>query len=638
MRAGTSCGSGARTMAMRALRIALSVEAILLGTEWLNRGAGAPLFRPAVDMAGFALDLLRWPLDNPLVWFGNYCLIAIIVLFATAVVGRLRWGTISAAAVLSMLAMASRQKIAIMGEPLFPRDLRLAGFAVEFVWSQMTLWHAAMAASVVVLLGLLVIRARRIDRACSPVRQLSLHSRIAIAAAGFLVLGSCWLMPLPGVRPLIAMHDQRPGQRHLMGPAYYAWYYHRGFALAFAQYLRTQEQAPPRGYDAQTIASIAADLANAPVAPTRTLVRPSIIVWLSESFWDPALLPGVTITPDPIRNFREICREGRRVDLVVPVFGGGSSHTELEFATGISHAYVPISFGGFLELVDLPTPSIARLFTQRGYRALAYCAGLGDLFREPQAFPLLGFEDYVYVPAADSAPGMRLPVSDAEFTGQVINAIEQSSRPVFMFAASRQGHSPYVPSLYRYYDIDVKHHITPEAASIVKVYSQSMYAADHALRALIEHFRSSAKPVVIVFYGDHLPPLESVYRETGFLDPAGESPEPVGRLRKYTTPALLWTNTQIPLPEMDTPVSPGVLMSRVLHAIGIEHPFYTTLLGRVGQLTPAISPHVTVTADGQAHLVPPEDPVLHQYNLLGYDLLFGQRYSLPSLFPECAAQ
>ena len=58
---------------------------------------------------------------------------------------------------------------------------------------------------------------------------------------------------------------------------------------------------------------------------------------MSESFWDPTKLPGVTITPDPIPTMREL----RSGSMFSPEFGGMTANIEFEALTGFSNAFLP---------------------------------------------------------------------------------------------------------------------------------------------------------------------------------------------------------------------------------------------------------------------------------------------------------
>ncbi|TIS73264.1 MAG: hypothetical protein E5W99_25970, partial [Mesorhizobium sp.] len=71
-------------------------------------------------------------------------------------------------------------------------------------------------------------------------------------------------------------------------------YASNGFALAFALNVPMAHVSAPPGYSEKTMDAIA----RPGVAASVPDQKPDIIVVMSESFWDPTELPGVSIKPD----------------------------------------------------------------------------------------------------------------------------------------------------------------------------------------------------------------------------------------------------------------------------------------------------------------------------------------------------
>ena len=109
-------------------------------------------------------------------------------------------------------------------------------------------------------------------------------------------------------------------------------YAFNGFTLAFALNLPMANVPAPAGYSAEAIG----DIPGFPAASVPA-DKPDIIIVMSESFWDPTKLPGVTITPDPIPTVRET----RSGSMFSPEFGGMTANIEFEALTGFSNAFLP---------------------------------------------------------------------------------------------------------------------------------------------------------------------------------------------------------------------------------------------------------------------------------------------------------
>ena len=64
--------------------------------------------------------------------------------------------------------------------------------------------------------------------------------------------------------------------------------------------------------------------------------KPDVIMVMSESFWDPTLLPNTKLTPDPIPTVRKT----RSGSMFSPEFGGMTANVEFEALTGFSNAFL----------------------------------------------------------------------------------------------------------------------------------------------------------------------------------------------------------------------------------------------------------------------------------------------------------
>jgi hypothetical protein len=103
--------------------------------------------------------------------------------------------------------------------------------------------------------------------------------------------------------------------------------------------------------------------------------------------------------------------------------------------------------------------------------------------------------------------------------------------------------------------------------------------------------------------------------------------------RKYTTPAMIWTNTSLRIPEIAPEVSSPAVVRATMQMLGIEHPFYTGLLGEVVRQCPAFSPELAILPDGSLKPTVPDTPAFHDYETVSRALLSGQP-APKQLFPE----
>lgn len=625
--APAACRPGRVVRILRATAPLLTALLVLLEIEWFNRTASSPYLLPLEKTKAF-LDACHDLASTPLAWALNYALILGLVLLLAAILGRLRWASALMLIVFLLLGISHREKFQATREPVLWWDLRFAvPVALACLQFLPRIYFAIAGALATAAIVCWWRRGRGRGRKRLRVRH-PLRTRIHWACAGLLLLAGtiAVLVHPPAVLASTLILPDGPN----------AWasphtYQQRGLTLCLAMQGAQPAALPPADYSQATVDRIRREQ-EIPLAFPSPENAPDVILWLSESFFDVAELPGVRVIPDPLKNFRQIAAEGKQGSLLVPVFGGMTACTEYEMLTGMSHAYTPAGLCEYREFVDHPLPTIPRLFADNGYHTIAVSACIGSVFREPTIMPLLGFDEYFEdVPFAKQRGNW---VSDASLTSFVMSTVDASPQPIFLLARSMQAHMPYTASEYPSYDVRVEGGLPLSASHTLRSYAQSIHDADLALRTLVDHFRHSRRKVVIIFFGDHLPPMPDVYDATSFLEPPS-MPKATQELRQHTTPLLLWTNSSIPLPALPAhPISSPMMMSRLLSSMGVRHPFYTGMLGKVADTAPAISTNVSVSPDGTPSLDLPRSQIVADYATLCHDVLVGNRYSIGTIFAD----
>ena len=173
--------------------------------------------------------------------------------------------------------------------------------------------------------------------------------------------------------------------------------------------------------------------------------KPDIIIVMSESFWDPTKLPGVTITPDPIPNVRAL-RSG------YDVLAGIRRHDRQYRIRGADRLFQRLP-----AVWQHPLPAIC-----------AHADALaGDV---PEERGLSGRAPSIPAPTGSGTAARSMPISasttssrkrtlpplekrgplasDAAMTDEIIREADASDEPLFFFAVSLQNHGPYEPNRY----------------------------------------------------------------------------------------------------------------------------------------------------------------------------------------------
>jgi len=555
--------------------------------------------------------------------------VALFVLILTAldaIFGRLHQGVLLLGPVALALAATAHQKANYLGDPLYPADF-LYGKQIMELLPLLARERVGTAALIVVICAVLAL--------LIPMAWIGWRRR------GRAIRGNARIMRLAITLPLLAVFAS------VMDYANYSWtrdrlwispmmwdqkenYAHNGFTLAFALNMPMANVAAPEGYSKGAIDKLAAPDVVAAVPAE----QPDIIVVMSESFWDPTRLPGVTLTPDPTPAIRAT-QSGH---VFSPEFGGMTANVEFEALTGFSNAFLPYGSIPYQQYVRKPVPTLASFLKSEGYETRALHPFTGWFWNRSQVYEWFGFETFE---SEETLPVMEkrgLLVSDKALTEEIITEAEEAKDPLFLFAVSLQSHGPYEPNRYPSNSIKVAGVSDKWARGSIATFAEGMKDADQGFQRLIEWAEKREKPTVIAFFGDHLPPLGPAYVATGFLpDNVAPRNAPTPDMLRYReTPLVVWSNRKGAARDIGT-VSPSFLPLLVLRQAGIEHPYYTGVLGDVFDRYRVVDRHVLIGVDGKDFpgwtRDDKADPAIRQLRLLQYDIIFGKQHGRERFFP-----
>jgi phosphoglycerol transferase MdoB-like AlkP superfamily enzyme len=370
-----------------------------------------------------------------------------------------------------------------------------------------------------------------------------------------------------------------------------------GFVGAFSINIASFSIQRPYGYSEAALKDALGRYSAVPPSPDFN--DPDIIIILSESFWDPRLLPGTTIEPGPMENFdmlssRENAHSGM---LVVPAYGGGTIRTEFEILTGLSVDALPSGVVPY-NILRKPIGSYVSHYKDMGYDAIAIHPYLARFYSRNRALPYLGFD--IYHGEADLAkiPEVEIIrrggwVSDETFVNYIkyfLNEAEKNSgAPLFLFGITMENHQTYRYKYdWREFDITAYNpYLSESDLHNYQNFTQGIYNADKALGSLAEFIDGRNRPTVLVYFGDHLPSLGpnfSAYLDTGFVENAWDR---ASRKKLYSTPFIIYAN--FPLNHEAAPygtISSYDLLNITAKLIGAGQTSYMSYLDALREILP----------------------------------------------------
>ena len=134
---------------------------------------------------------------------------------------------------------------------------------------------------------------------------------------------------------------------------------------------------------------------------------------------------------------------------------------------------------------------------------------------------------------------------------------DQLRDPFFLFTVTLQGHGPYEANRYAKNTIKVEGNLPLADRQVLETYAQGVKEADDSLKMLMDWAKERDRETIIVLFGDHLPPLNTVYPNTGYMNDVTASRKgPVGQMKaQHETPLVVWSNKTGPVKDIGTILS-----------------------------------------------------------------------------------
>ncbi|MCL2164193.1 MAG: sulfatase-like hydrolase/transferase [Oscillospiraceae bacterium] len=370
-------------------------------------------------------------------------------------------------------------------------------------------------------------------------------------------------------------------------------------------------------------------------------IKPDVIVVLSESYWDPTVLPNITFSEDPVPNLHRLKSITTSGNVVCPTFGGMTCNAEYELLTGNSFKLVGYGDTPYYKqktYIDRDNGrSLISMFKANGYRTVALHTYMSSFYGRNIIYPKLGFETFI---ASEDMPDAHLKgslrgqeiISDEYFCDTLIETIENTTDPLFLFGITMQNHTPYFPEKYETTQIhaDCGGLVSEETLEHIDTYIEGVYDADKVLGRLYEYVMESDKPIILLYFGDHLPLLTrhtEVYTDLGYISEGSLDDLSVGDAHKlYTTPYIAFSNCR-ELPPTWGEVSMFYLGAILADEAGIEKNLYYHFLSQAFERFQAMNMYLYI-ADGGVYDAPREEDrdIIEMFTDFQYDKLFGKGY------------
>jgi len=295
----------------------------------------------------------------------------------------------------------------------------------------------------------------------------------------------------------------------------------------------------------------------------RLFNAPNIVMIQLESFFDVKHMLNFEFSSDPTPNFTKFKNEFSSGFLTVPSIGAGTANTEFEVLSGMN-----LNFFGAGEypyktvLKETAVESISYDLAELGYRSHAIHNNTGTFYSRNKVYPNLGFDSFSSIEYMNDVEYNPLGwAKDNVIETEVIKALETTEEKDFIFSVSVQPHGKYPETV-----IDESQFITMtgdlEESEIVayEYFINQLYEADELIGSLTSQLKDYREPVVVVFYGDHLPSMNI------------ENEDLINN-NKFQTEYILWSN--FPMKNVKKDLNSYQLNAYVMDRLGYDNGILT---------------------------------------------------------------
>lgn len=490
------------------------------------------------------LAMLGKMLRQPLILFLNWLPIALLTAAFAFAFRNEFFGSALVGLIAGAMSIINRVKLTIRGEPFVPRDISLIKEAADAAGSyDMTLpWFQigclVVMTAVFIVLGVLLPLKKSED---APKKRGAL-----VRVMGFVLC----LAVLVGAVGLVYSSTDLYNSFETTEPYNLSSVNNElGFVYYFCYHFSTYKIEKPEGFDRDEAASWETGYESAPDA-----ADVNVVFVMNEAFSD-ILNEDVFVFPEgenPMEVYNTLA-EGENAwagHIVVPYFAGGTADTEFDVASGMQTNLLNPAAPSLtaFRTVNRDLDSIFRVFGADGYTSCFMHPGQSWFYNRENVYDWFGADESFFVEDFD-AEYKGSWVTDESVLRELVSRFEEKSTGGgldFTYAVTIQNHMSYTAEKYGDYvcpEVETTAELSPEIRTAVNVYAEGIRDANAMLEDLTEFYSEQSEPVLLVFFGDHLPYLgdnRQGYAELGL--PAASVTGGEDPFAAYTAPVLFWCN------------------------------------------------------------------------------------------------
>lgn len=479
-------------------------------------------------------------IDSPSLFILNYLPILLFMLMLYFISSNCIFASGIPFMIFTAAAFANRTKSTLRQDPLVPSDLSVITEVKSILQNYDKIYMILAIAAVLITLAIIALAFLFFKKS----DKLTVKKRI-LGAGGCI---ACFVIMFSTSYSNTELYNSYA----VDGNIYFKvnQYISKGFLYSFIYDINNLKVEKPSSYNPEAFNAID-DTAES--TELNDISKPNIVMIMSEAFSDISNSESINFDEygDPLEFYNQFINRDDVISghIVVPNFGGGTSDTEFDVLTGCSTKYIDSSQVSY-NFIRKPMEAMPRLLKNIGYDTLAIHPGYGWFYNRTNVYKNMGFDDFIYLeedfePSTQNKGGY---ISDEVTTQSIIdnfeNHVKNNDDPIFEFCVTIQNHGPYeekYENLKTNFSTDIQ--LTDDEKAIYSGYFQGIDDADAQIETLVNYFESIDEPVVLIFFGDHLPGFSngmsyfSQFRPD--IDLNGNQWQ---QMKAYETPFFIWAN------------------------------------------------------------------------------------------------
>lgn len=546
--------------------------------------------------------------------FFNLAWYLIIFLVFRLTTGRKATAAAAGSGISFAFGLANHYVLKFRGRTIFPCDLLSIQTAINVAGDYDYSWEPEVWRAFAILLGYwaLVLVAKLIARETGRQKMPRYLTGGSIAA----IIIWCYVFFATPLLPAIGIWAQQWRTQE------------NGFLLNFTAALRYSFVEEPEEYSDDAVEDIVDYVEDLEEPEPVTIRRPeNLIIVMNESFADmQASFPQLELNRDPLAFFHSLTENTVRGTIISPVVGGGTANVEYEVLTGGSLEFLPEGTVAYQLYLYDGIPSLASQMAELGYYNVAFHPYLASGWNRTSVYSWMGFDRQLYDEDVVDPHLIRDYISDYSDYETLFGLTEEIDDPTFIFNVTMQNHSGYSQG---WNNLKQTVQVTGGATNtnVTTQYFSLLRESDRALEDLIEYYSNCNENTMILFFGDHQPPLGNEFYEE-LYGKSLDDRTTEETMKQYEAPFFIWANYDIPEEDGIT-ISSNYLGVLTAYLAGYDLTEYQTMLMELMEVLPVCTTIGFQTADGKIYATAEELPqdvlgLYEAYRLMAYNHLLDE--------------